>query len=91
MIKVIILISVVAGILWGVFEAGHSSGYTLHKTEIADNKDDADKADQGKVKTVIKWRIKEKVKYRDKIKYIRTAEDPTGCADTLLSDMGFGL
>ena len=66
-------------------------GYNAHKAEVADRKDEADSKDKEKVVTVIEWRDKEKVVYRDKIKYIKQVEDPTGCADTKLIDMGFGL
>ena len=66
-------------------------GYATHKSETADDKDEAEESDKKDVETVIKWRIKEKVIFRDKIKKIYIAKDATGCLDTKLIDMGIGL
>lgn len=90
-IVIIILISVIAGIGWGLYEAGKSAGYNICQKEIKDSNDEAEEEDKESVKEIIKWRTKEKKIYVDKIKYIKLAEDPTGCADTKLTDMGFGL
>jgi len=49
------------------------------------------KKDEKKVNQVIEYRDKIKVVYRDKIIKIKQAKDSTGCADTKLTDMGFGL
>lgn len=91
LIVIIILIAVVSGVLWGVYEAGDSNGYNRCQKELKDSEDEAEAKDKESVKTVIKWREKEKVIYRDKIKYIENVQDPTGCADVKLTDMGFGL
>lgn len=91
MIVVIVLISVVAGIGWGIYEAGDSNGYNRCQKELKDSNDQAEVKDKESVKEVIKWREKEKVVFRDKVKKIYIAQDPTGCADTKLTDMGFGL
>lgn len=69
----------------------YMAGYNAHKSEVADAKDAANKADEGKVKTVIEYRDKVKVVYRDKVKYIKQIEDKTGCLDTKLTDMGVQL
>lgn len=66
-------------------------GYNRHKAEVADQKDDHVTEGEEKVKIVIKWRTKEKVIYRDKVKKIYINPDPTGCRDTKLIDMGIGL
>ena len=90
-IVIIVLISVVAGIGWAIYEAGDSNGYNRCQKEIKDSNDAAEEEDKADVKEIIKWRTKEKVIYRDKIKFIRSVKDDTGCADVKLTDMGFGL
>lgn len=85
------LIVVLIGFIKWYSDRQYEAGYNAHKAEISDNKDKADKKDKIAVKEIIKWRDKEKVIFRDKVKYIKIAQDPTGCADTKLTDMGFGL
>ena len=86
---------VIALILIGFIKWGHSQvyqqGWDAHKATISDVKDEAAKEDKADVKTIIKWREKEKVVYRDKIEYIDSVKDTTGCADVKLVDMGFKL
>lgn len=91
LIVIIILISVVAGIGWAIYEAGDSNGYNRCQKELKDANDEAEAEDKADVKEIIKWRTKEKKVYVDKIKYIDKVQDPTGCADVKLTDMGFGL
>lgn len=90
-VVIIILISVVAGIIWGVYEAGKTSGYNICQKESKDADEAAELKGKESVKEIIKWRTKEKKIYVDKIKYINAVKDTTGCADTKLTDMGFGL
>ena len=89
-IAVFLIAALIAYDKWR-FSNAFEQGYNTHKAEMADKKDDADKADKKAVKELIVYKDKEKVVYRDKIKYIKLAKDPTGCADTKLTDMGFGL
>lgn len=88
--KLIIVLAIIGLLKWGHHQV-YQQGYNAHKAEVADLKDEADEEGKADVKTVIKWRTETKVEYRDKIKYIKLAQDPTGCADTKLSDMGFRL
>ena len=85
----------IAMILIGFIKWGHGQvyeqGYNAHAKEVADSKDSAIKEDKADVKTIIKWREKEKVVYVDKIKYIDSVKDETGCADVKYTDMGFRL
>lgn len=53
--------------------------------------EEARSEERAKVEKVIEYRDKIKVVYRDRIKQIQAAQDPTGCADTKLTDMGFEL
>ena len=75
----------------GTYYAGRNAGYNECQSEILESTNEAEEEDQQSVREIIKWREKEKKVYVDKIKYIRLAKDPTGCADTKLTDMGFGL
>ena len=80
----------IAFIKWGHGEV-YDQGWNAHKATVSDIKDEAVEEDKADIKTIIKWREKEKVVYRDKIKYIDSVEDTTGCADVKLTDMGFRL
>ena len=73
--------------LYFTFQAGVDS----ERAEQAANRDKEAKKDEKKVETIIKYKEKIKVVYRDKIKRIKVAQDSTGCADVKLIDMGFGL
>jgi hypothetical protein len=44
-----------------------------------------------KVKTIVEYKEKIKVVYRDKIQEYKKVVDPTGCADVKLIDMGFSV
>lgn len=90
-IAIIVLIGMLIGLGWGIYEAGKSAGYNNCQKELKDSEDEAEAEDKADVKEIIKWREKEKVIYRDKIKKIYLAKDSTGCADIKLIDMGFGL
>jgi len=85
------LVVVLIGFIKWYSDRQYDAGYNAHKSEVADSKDEAEAEDQKDVKTIIKWRTKTKVEYRDRIKKIYLAKDPTGCADTKLTDMGFRL
>ena len=87
----IIALFILLTLFAGTYLAGRSAGYNECVAENAAEKDAADAEDAASVKEIIKWRDKEKVIYRDKVKKIYLAQDPTGCADTKLTNMGFGL
>ena len=70
-----------------IYQAGVDNERAANAKRIAE----AGKKDDEKVKTVIEFREKIKVIYRDRIKKIKSVEDPTGCADIKYTDMGFGL
>lgn len=89
-VYVFIGVALMAFLKWGHAQV-FDQGYNAHAKEVSDAKDSAIKEDIADVKTIIMWREKEKVVYRDKIEYIESVEDDTGCADTRLTDMGFGL
>jgi len=83
------------GLLLGAFGAtgwfAYSAGKDAEKAANAVNIEEAREEERAKVKTVIEYREKLKVVYRDKIKRIQSAQDNTGCADVLYTDMGFIL
>lgn len=89
-IYAVLILALIGFIKWAHYTVD-MGGYNRHKSEVADIKDDAVAKDKIAVKEVIRWREKEKVIYRDKIKKIYIAKDATGCADVKLTDMGFGL
>lgn len=68
----------------------HSSGYNSCKADHADALAEATKDDNIKSNEVVKWKIKERVKYVDRIQKIKVAADPTGCLDMDLRDVGLG-
>ena len=84
------IITIIGFIKW-YSDNQFDAGYNKHKAEAADIKDNAVKEDIAAVKTIIKWREKTKVVYRDKIKYIDRVKDSTNCADIKYVDMGFIL
>lgn len=83
---VIILLLLSVGAYF-TFQAGVDS----ERAEQAANRDKARKKDEKKVESVNKFKAKQKVITREKIKHIKQAVDPTGCADIPLVDMGFRL
>jgi len=83
----LVILALLAGGAW----FSYKSGVNHERAEQAANRDKEAKKDEKKVEIVIKYKEKLKVVYRDKIKIIKTASDSTGCADTKLIDMGFGL
>ena len=89
-IYAVLILAIIAFVKWAHYTVD-MGGYNRHKSEIADSKDASEEKDKAAVKEVIKWRTKEKKIYVDKIKYIEAVKDTTGCADTKLTDMGFGL
>lgn len=91
LIAIIVLIGMLIGLGWGIYEAGKSAGYNNCQKELKDSEEEAETEDKADIKEIIKWRTKEKKIYVDKIKYIEGVQDPTGCADVKLTDMGFGL
>lgn len=76
---------------WWWHRQAWQQGYDARSAEVAEAVNSESERQRNQVKTIIKWREKEKVVYRDRIKRIRETIDKTGCADTRLVDMGFGL
>jgi len=89
-IYTVLILALIGFIKWAHYTVD-MGGYNRHKSEVADIKDAAVAKDKEDIRTIIKWREKEKVVYRDKIKFIDRVKDTTGCADVKYTDMGFGL
>lgn len=89
-VYIVLVLAIIGFIKWGHTQV-YNQGYNDHKAEVADAGVEADIEDKKDVKEIIKWRTKEKKIYVDKIKYIDSVKDTTGCADVKLTDMGFGL
>ena len=85
-----VLLLVMAGIAWKIHDAGYQAGVDSEKATSAVAIAQAQGREVVKVKEVILWKEKIKVVYRDKIKTIRLAADPTGCLDHDLRDVGLG-
>lgn len=85
------LIIVLIGFIKWYSNNQYDAGYNAHKAEVSDKKDEANVKGKQAVKEVIKWRTKTKTIVKEKIKYVKDAKDATGCADTKLTTMGFGL
>ena len=89
-IIVTVLLSALVGIAWKVHDAGYQAGVDSEKAASARAIAQAQAREVIKVKEIILWKEKIKVVYRDKIKTIRLAADPTGCLDHDLRDVGLG-
>ena len=87
LVAAIVVMSMLGAAAWFIFEAGVGHERAKQAEIIAD----AGRKDDLAVKTVIEYKEKIRVIYRDKIKFIKSAKDSTGCADTKLIDMGFSL
>lgn len=89
-IYALILIIIVGFIKW-YSDRQYDAGYNAYKAELSDKKDTQEEKDKASVETIIKWRTKTKIVYRDKINDIKNTEDITGCLDTKLVDLGVRL
>lgn len=78
----------VFGLVWWSYFM-YDKGIDTERARQAVLIEEAKNEERVKVEEVIKYRDKIKVVYRDRIKKIKVAQDPTGCADTTLGDMGF--
>jgi len=87
LIAAIVIMSMLGAAAWFIFEAGVDSC----KAKKLESLGKELKADEKKVEYIIQYKDKIKVVYRDKVKLITEAKDPTGCADVKLVDMGFRL
>jgi len=87
LVKLGIIAALLIAIGWFSYLAGKDS----IRAEIARTEQKEKVKDSVKVEEVIKYKEKIKVVYRDKIIKIKQTKDTTGCADTKLTDMGFGL
>lgn len=87
-VAIIALISLVTGIGLEIHSSGYDSGRADEKVEQADSRASAKKAENKAVNELIEERKKVKVITREKIKYVKTSVDPTGCIDTPFAAMG---
>ncbi len=88
LLAAVILLSALAGVVWKVHDAGYQAGADAERARSAVAIAEAQGREVIKVKEVIKWKERIKVVYRDKIKTIRLAADPTGCLDHDLRAVG---
>ena len=86
-VAAVVILSMLGIAAYFIFQAGVDS----ERSEQAKNKEIARKKDRKKVETFNEYKAKLKATYEKRIKDIKTAKDPTGCADIPLVDMGFGL
>jgi len=86
----VVLLLAIAGISWKIHDAGYQAGIDSEKSASAIALAQAQGREVIKVKEIILWKEKIKVVYRDKIKTIRLAADPTGCLDHDLRSVGLG-
>ena len=68
----------------------YNAGADSIRAEMIEAVADAESREKVVVKEVIKWKEKERIVYRDKVKTIRMAADPTGCLDSDLRSVGLG-
>ena len=85
-----VLLLAMAGIAWQIHDAGYQAGVDSEKAASGLAVAQAQSREVIKVKEVILWKEKIKVVYRDKIKTIRLAADPTGCLGHDLRAVGLG-
>lgn len=91
MINQYIIIGIVAAVLftgWRYGEMRYTAGADAMTAAFAQAHAAAAEKEKQDVKEVIKWKERTKIVYRDRIKKIKVAEDPTGCLDISLSDIG---
>lgn len=84
-IPVKMIIAVV--IMVGSFFVGYKAGNDSCKADQVQAVEEADKQEKEKIKVVIKWKEKQKVVYRDRIKTIKQAPK-NECLDADLRDIG---
>jgi len=80
----LIILALLAGGAW----FSYKSGVNHERAEQAANREKEAKKDEKKVEAVIKYKEKLKTIYKEKIKYVKTANDKTGCLDADLRDIG---
>lgn len=84
------LIAVLSAIGYGLYDHGVKVGTDRMTVKLAEAQAKIAKKEKQDVKEIIKWKEKRVIVYRDRIKKIKVAEDPTGCLDSTLSDIGLG-
>lgn len=75
---------------YGLYSHGVKVGADRVTIAFAQANAAAAKKEQAQATEVIKWRTKKEVIYREKIRTIKVAADPTGCLDADLTDVGLG-
>lgn len=93
MVREYILIAIVAASLlagWRYGEMRYTAGADAVTAAYGAANAAAAEKEREDVKEVIKWKEKRVIVYRDRIKEVKVAVDPTGCLDTPLPDVGLG-
>ncbi len=84
----IVALVLITGTVWKIHDVGYQSGVNDEKVKTAAAVAGSIKEDENDVKEIIKWKERERIVYRDRVKTIRLAADPTGCLDHDLRDVG---
>jgi hypothetical protein len=90
MYKILAIVGVLIVSHAGTAYYANKSGYNDCRAETAEAIAESTEDDHVKSNEVIKWKIEEKVIYRDRVQEVKVAADPTGCLDTDLRDVGLG-
>ena len=87
---ILAIVVAVLGAIWKTYDMGYTAG--ANDVTAAFAAANAAAAEEGKqdVKEIIKWKEKRVIVYRDRIKEIKIADDPSGCLDQPLSAVGLG-
>jgi len=83
-----VTILIVIGVVWKTYHMGYTAGANDVTVVFAEANAAAVKEEKQDVKEIIKWKEKRVVVYRDRIKEVKIAQDPTGCLDMPLTDVG---
>lgn len=84
------VIALVLGVVWKTYHMGYTAGANEVTAAFAQANAAAAEKEKEDVREIIKWKEKQVIVYRDRIKEIKVAADPTGCLDTSLTDLGLG-
>jgi len=88
-----VIFALVAAVLvagWRYGEMRYTAGADAVTSAYAQANAAAAEKEKKDVIEVIKWKEKQVIVYRDRIKEIKTATDASGCLDASLSSIGLG-
>lgn len=91
MLNPYVILAIAASVLLGCWRYGemrYTAGADAVTAAYAASLAAEVKKEQADVKEIIKWKERQVIVYRDKIKEIKIAADPSGCIDLPLSDVG---